>query len=239
MQYVGGKYRIRKQLVDFLLNYITDNEASCFVEPFVGSINITNNLLEDSPLFVPNKIILNDIHTDLIMMWKAIVYEGWEPPSSCTIEEYNILKNAESSALRGFIGHSCSFSGMWFDTFAKSGDRNYCLNGKNSVMSTGENLKWFNNSGREILFYNLSYEQLEIPNGSLVYCDPPYFNTRKVGADKNFNHEKFWQWVRKLSKNNTVFVSEYVAPEDFKCVLEIDVKLDLNQINRKEKLFTC
>lgn len=232
MQYVGGKYRIRKQLVDFLLDYIQNTD--CFVEPFVGSANITLDLLENNLLFLPQKIILNDIHKDLILMWQALVFEGWEPPSNCTEEEYETLKNAESSALRGFIGHSCSFSGIWFDTFAKNGERNYCLNGKNSLIKARD---IFKNFSFDLSFYNLSYEEVPIPDGSVVYCDPPYINTRSVGNFINFDHEKFWQWVRELSCKNKVFVSEYLAPEDFKSVLDINVHTDLNRAKRIEKLF--
>ena len=35
----------------------------------------------------------------------------------------------------------------------------------------------------------------------------------------DFPHEKFWEWVRKMSKEgHKVFVSEYTAPDDFKCI---------------------
>jgi len=231
MQYVGGKYRIRKQLVDFLLEYVQD--ANYFVEPFCGSCNVVLELLENV-LFLPQRVILNDIHRDLILMWRALVFEGWEPPNNCTEEEYDRLKDSEPSALRGFIGHSCSFSGIWFDTFAKNGERNYCLNGKNSIIKARD---IFSRYDIDLSFSNLSYKDLFIPDGSVVYCDPPYINTRSVGNFSNFDHERFWQWVRELSSKNKVFVSEYVAPEDFKSVLDINVHTDLNRAKRIEKLF--
>ncbi|MCK9442127.1 MAG: DNA adenine methylase [Methanothrix sp.] len=231
MRYIGGKYRIRKQLIDYLLNYI--QYTDCFVEPFVGSANITLSLFEDNPLFAPSKIIINDFHTDLAMMWQAIL-NGWEPPSIFTEEEYESLRNAESSALRGFVGHGCSFGGIWFSKFAKTKDgRNYCLNAKNSIMKVGELLKGI----EEVEVYNLSYEQVPIPNGALIYNDPPYKDTCKPGAGNDFDHEKFWQWVRELSNKCQVFTSEYSAPEDFECVLEINVELDMNRAKRVERLF--
>jgi DNA adenine methylase len=232
MQYVGGKFRIRKQLVDFLLEYVQD--ANYFVEPFCGSCNVVLELLENV-LFLPQRVILNDIHRDLILMWRALVFEGWLPPDSCTEEEYEILKDSEPSALRGFVGHSCSFSGIWFDTFAKNGERNYCLNGKNSLIKARD---IFNRYDVDLSFSNLSYEELYIPDGSVVYCDPPYVNTRMVGNKSyDFDYDKFWQWVRELSNKNKVFVSEYTAPEDFKSVLDINVHTDLNRAKRIEKLF--
>jgi DNA adenine methylase len=53
-----------------------------------------------------------------------------------------------------------------------------------------------------------------------VYCDPPfqsnscYYDDCGVMRPK-FNHTKFWDWCRKMSKHNLVFVSEYSAPSDF------------------------
>jgi len=231
MRYIGGKFRIRKQLVDFLITNI--QESNCFVEPFVGSANITLSLFDDNLFFAPKKIVINDFHTDLAMMWQA-VYDGWEPPSIFTEEEYEALRNAESSALRGFVGHGCSFGGIWFSKFAKTkDDRNYCLNAKNSILKVANILKGI----ESVEIYNLSYEEVPIPDGSVVYCDPPYIGTAKPGSGNDFDHEKFWQWARELSSRCQVFVSEYVAPEDFKCVLEINVELDMNREKRVERLF--
>ena len=57
----------------------------------------------------------------------------------------------------------------------------------------------------------------------MIYCDPPYENTTsyKTGS---FDHPKFWDWCRKMSEKNLVFVSEYKAPDDFICVWEGEVK---------------
>lgn len=48
--------------------------------------------------------------------------------------------------------------------------------------------------------------------------------------------------MREWSKNNTIIISEYKAPEDFKCVGYIKTKTDINNKNGKkseriEKLF--
>ena len=48
--------------------------------------------------------------------------------------------------------------------------------------------------------------------------------------------------MRNWSKNNDVYISEYVAPDDFECVLEIQTKTDIrngkNQLDKRvEKLF--
>lgn len=61
----------------------------------------------------------------------------------------------------------------------------------------------------------------------------------KTGA---FNHELFWQWCRdKKAEGHTIFISEYNAPEDFKCVWQMEIKDTLSTKNttiKTEKLFT-
>ena len=59
-----------------------------------------------------------------------------------------------------------------------------------------------------------SYEEYEFREGDVVYCDPPYQGT--TAADyytEEFDHDKFWEWIR--TRNYTVYVSEYSAPDDF------------------------
>lgn len=82
------------------------------------------------------------------------------------------------------------------------------------------------------------------PNNCLIYCDPPYKDTiQAYGFNKEFDTDEFWEIMRKWSKNNDVYISEYNAPDDFKCVLEIPTKTIIrdnnnNPIYRTEKLFT-
>ena len=68
-------------------------------------------------------------------------------------------------------------------------------------------------------FANLSFTDLDIPENSIIYCDPPYFGTEQY--KNKFDHILFWDWVRTKSKQgNKVYVSEYNAPSDFVCVWE-------------------
>ena len=76
----------------------------------------------------------------------------------------------------------------------------------------------------------------------LIYCDPPYCGTTQAYGTGNFDTEKFWDVMRLWSQNNDVYISEYLAPEDFECVLEIPTKIDIrnkdNQMEKRtEKLF--
>lgn len=89
----------------------------------------------------------------------------------------------------------------------------------------------------------MHYLELEIPSNSIIYCDPPYKGTTSYKTEK-FNHVKFWQWCRDKVKNgHIVFISEYNAPSDFKCVWQGEVKTNFSYQREKashnaiEKLF--
>jgi len=94
----------------------------------------------------------------------------------------------------------------------------------------------------EVILHSWDYRDIEIPKKAIVYCDPPYQWTATY-REWWFNHEEFWDYMRKLSKTNKVFISEYNAPDDFICIYEFSQKSTLwkNQSHRNqpnEKLFT-
>lgn len=67
-----------------------------------------------------------------------------------------------------------------------------------------------------------SYDEVDIPENSLIYCDPPYINTTGYGVE--FDHERFYDWCR--AQKELVLISEYTMPDDFipiwlknKCVI--------------------
>ena len=69
-----------------------------------------------------------------------------------------------------------------------------------------------------LTFSTLDYREVVIPDGAVVYCDPPYADTDchgYAGGDGGFDSVAFWDWVR--TRPFPVFVSEYKAPEDFVC----------------------
>ena len=88
---------------------------------------------------------------------------------------------------------------------------------------------------------NGDYFDVEIPDGAIIYCDPPYKGTAEY-SEGSFDHAKFWQWAREQSKTHKVYISEYQAPEDFKKILEFEQKSSLaggnNSGQPNECLFT-
>lgn len=66
---------------------------------------------------------------------------------------------------------------------------------------------------------NMDYRDVPLPDGCVVYCDPPYAGTNGYGLHKSaFDHDAFWDWARRCEV--PLFVSEYTAPKDFVPIAE-------------------
>jgi len=228
MQYMGGKSRISNDISAIINTYSKDKN---FVSLFCGSCAIESKV-------VAKQKTCNDGHTYLIELLTA-VQTGWEIPDNVSKEDYYIAKENkdDNKALTGFIGFGCAFGGKWFGGYAKNNSgTNYAKQSKNSLLKKMENLK------TNTYFTNLDYKSVEIPLDSVVYCDPPYANTTGYSNSNTFTHKEFWDYMRILSQNNLVFISELNAPEDFvpiwqkpfKRVLDVDKE---NIFESLEKLF--
>lgn len=62
-----------------------------------------------------------------------------------------------------------------------------------------------------------SYNQVQIPDDSVVYCDPPYRGCADYGLE--FDHDKFYRWC--LTRSFPIFVSEYNMPQGFSPIYEM------------------
>jgi len=227
IQYFGGKTRTAKDIVQCLNNYRKPNQN--YIEPFVGGGIILSKITD--------KRIAYDKHPYLIAMYKEL-QNGWIPPDNITKEEYYYIKNNkdEKPHLTGFVGFGCSFAGKWFGGYASNsrGD-NYCLNSKNSILRKMNTLN-------DVHFEVADYKDL-IFKDCLIYCDPPYQGTTQYGLVGEFNSMEFWEIIRRWSEDNTVIISEYNAPDDFKCVWEKRTKTEIRNSNniredRVERLYT-
>ncbi len=224
MRYLGGKARIASQVADLINSEIVANGITQYVEPFVGA-----GWVLDKVVCIHKEA--SDANKDLILLWKAL-QAGWVPPDHVSKEEYDAQKEAEPSALRAFVGFGCSFSGKWFGGYAKDNSgRNYAGNAQRSLLKKLKNIDG-------VTFEHKRYTEVAA-SGALIYCDPPYAGTTGYSSVGEFDTPSFWNWVRATAKDNLVLVSEYSAPEDFECVLEIATKTDMKGANmdRVEKIF--
>ena len=216
MKYMGSKNRIAKHILPIILKDRKENQY--YVEPFVGGANMIDKVDGDRIGGEYNKYIAN--------MWIELE-KGWIPKNNYTKEEYIFIKNNKDKFPyeTGYVGICCSYSGKWFGGFAgktntKQGIRDYQMEAYANLINQVEKIKG-------VTFIHSSYNELEIPSNSIIYCDPPYENTTSY-KDK-FNHQEFWQWCRNMTLlGHTVFISEYNAPDDFKCIWQQEVKSSLS-----------
>ena len=207
MRYFGGKAKIAKQLAEFLQTRL--NEKQSFVDLFCGSCNVV------SKIKAPVRIA-NDLHTELISLHKA-VQDGWVPPDAITEVEYFTIRGTQDIPhLKAFAGFGLSYSGKYFGGYARDdSERNYCLNAKNSLLRKHKDLQ-------DVMFTQGYYSSLDIPSGSLIYCDIPYKDTTKYSTG-SFNHSEFYKYaVTKKEQGFDIVVSEYEhnLPEGWEIIWE-------------------
>lgn len=159
-------------------------------------------------------------------------------PNSLTEEEYKQLKGSEPNPIKSWLRFVASFGGKFDSGYARedgSDETTFVGYGKRNAQKQSPNLQ-----GVQLICD--TYENYSHLENCLIYCDPQYEGTTsyKTGA---FDHTKFWNWCRKMSEKNSVFVSEYKAPDDFICVWEGEVKTNFASQRNKathvavEKLF--
>lgn len=220
---MGGKSRVSKEVSQAILNH-TDNRER-YYEPFIGGGAIAEKMGSHF-----KEAHYSDLHQDLILMWDAVVNDGWEPPSELTEEEYTALRLAGPSPLRAFAGFACSFGGKFYGGYARSKKTHYPSTGRRSVLR-GRSM-----AGQvKTTYTHGSYEALEVRPGDVVYCDPPYQETTgyKTGA---FDNPTFWKIAEGWTEAGaTVFVSEYQAPEGWTPIWEKQQTISLNGGTDRDK----
>ena len=86
---------------------------------------------------------------------------------------------------------------------------------------------------------NVDFAEVEIPNDSVIYCDPPYRDKGDYRKSKGFDHERFYDWA--LRQTVPVFVSEYDMPEDFVEIAAWNKRCTMSQTSNSlrttEKIF--
>ena len=210
MKYMGSKARHAKEMLPIIL--ADRKPGQWYVEPFVGGANMIDK--------VNGPRIGNDAFSPLIACHQAL-QQGWLPPEVISEEEYASIKNNQDEyppELVGYAGFQLSYGAVWFSTYRRDtiGKRNYAIEAYKNVAKQAPKLKG-------IEFSCGSYLDLNVPDCSIIYCDPPYAGTTKY-ATGGFDHVQFWEWCEtKAIEGHIVFVSEYIAPNSWECVWQKSV----------------
>ena len=225
---------IAKELLKIILHNRKPEQA--YIEPFVGGCNMIEH--------VKGKCIAGDNNKYLIALLKGL-QERRSRMYCITKEDFNLAyldyKNGTNKYFDnytiGWICYMASFSGKGFHA-------GYCntTNGRNYIAEKVANVMKQRLKLAHISFHHCHYMNLlaNVPDNSIIYCDPPYEGT--TGYDKYFNHEQFWQWCREMKAlGHDIYISEYSAPSDFKCVWQKQVKvmLNTNKIRHRVERLYC
>jgi site-specific DNA-adenine methylase len=218
--YHGGKQFLGKRLAQVIYDVSAeiedeeDFEIEGYCEPFCGMLGVYQHIPEFFEDHRPKlKYKAGDTNKSVIMMWQE-AQKGWVPPTKCSEKYYQELRyNNKDSAEKGFIGHQCSFGGIYLHGYAlKYGkSASSVREGSKNVVQVAEKMK-------QTKFSYGDYTQFSHLKGYIIYCDPPYSKSyqgyKKGKRLSKFNSEEFWDWCEKMSRYNIVFVSEYSIPKN-------------------------
>lgn len=227
MKYMGSKARIAKDILPIILK--DRKEGQFYVEPFVGGAN-TIMKVTGNRIGADNNEYLIELHKKL--------QDGWKPIENVTFEFYEDVKNNKEKYEKhivAYVGLAFTFGAMWFSSFVGNTNDKACI-GRDRIGESYRNILKHQKNINGIDFIYSCYQDLDIPAESIIYCDPPYENTAKYKGSNDFNHKEFWQWCRDMTKiGHKVFVSEYNAPNDFKCIWEKELNSQLSKKKETEK----
>ncbi len=211
MRYLGGKWKIRKWVVDKIKPFLFN--SSRYIEPFCGSCAVAS--LASRELGIP--VYASDNNRYLIALLKAFKEFGdcdemW--PQITRDRFIHIRENKElyDDYIIGWAGFSYSFGGRFFHSHRFNDQNDIDRRVKNNRIKMHKELRHVNIS-------LMDYDEVEIKKTDVVYCDPPYKN--KSGYSGEFNHAKFNEWVRVKSNICPILVSEYEFNlDEFICIGE-------------------
>lgn len=235
MKYMGSKSRVKKYLIPIIQNIIDKNNIKIFVDLFCGGCSIVDSISADVKY-------ANDISTPLISLFRYM-QNGGKLLDTVSKEFYDDVRNNDKTDkypewVKGNVGFLASYNGRYFDGgYAKTGlekdrVRDYYQESKRNIETQIPLLK-------DVIFTNHDYREFH-GNNMLIYMDPPYKDTKQYNTSKNFNHNEFWDFARKMSETNIVLISELQAPEDFICIWEQEVNRSIKAQDKSkavEKLF--
>lgn len=239
MRYSGSKDRFAKYIMPIVTRNLTEDKV--YIEPFCGGCNMLSKVDH------PNKWG-NDKNSFVISMWEAIKNNVWKPSENVTKRRYEYLKRVSKlpistedklalSAEIGYVGNACSYGSAWFNGYAKYNEKrkeNHIREAYNNMLRQIENFKYL----QDTKFTSQDYDKMEYPspNKCVIYCDPPYMETKKY--KDSFDSDKFWAWAKDMSnKGYEIYVSEYSAPDNTICLWEREKKdgLKLCEFGDKQK----
>lgn len=211
MTYQGSKAKYSKFIAPILQKCLNENHIDTFIDCFCGGCNIITDIQCDCRIAIDN-------NPYLIALWRYLVENpNYEFPSYPSREDWDRCKNGEEEKdwYIGLVSIFCSnMTGGFPAGYDKMGLR---YNGR--IKNVKKDLPLLKN----VHFLCNDYHIVSQYENCVIYMDPPYAGGHQYNYNK-FDSNQFWQFARELSKNNYVFISEQIAPEDFKSIWSLDIK---------------
>ena len=233
MKYQGGKSSIAKEILPLILKERAKEQW--YIEPFVGGANmiqyVTGNRLGSdlSPelikalTFIRDNAVLLPVDDDEFteQMYHRLIHSYIKHPKD-PIDCFALFAYSFGAKYRGGWARNKSHRDYVWEAYSSAQTQSPLLQG--------------------CVFKCSSYNKLKVPDKSIIYCDPPYAETYEYNGQEGFDSVAFWDWCdSKIKEGHKVFVSEYTAPADWKCIWSKKVHTCLGNDNAKqatEKLFT-
>jgi DNA adenine methylase len=185
---MGSKNRIARDILKIILKNRKYNQW--YVEPFCGGCNVIDK--------VDGNRLANDSNKYLISMFNKIVYDGWVPPDFVDEKTHSDVKAHPEDfeeCFVAFVRFGASFGADWNGGYARNvrkdnpdaeylnrTSKSYSKQSKNNIMNQLESLKG-------VVFTSKNYLELDIPENSIVYCDPHMRepqNIKMISTTMNF-----------------------------------------------------
>ena len=197
LKWAGGK----RSLLPEILNRIPEDRFELYLEPFLGGGALFLELYKQGRI---KRAILNDRNPELINTWKMVrdqpqavvdVFKRWAPTS----EEYYAVRALDEAGLSGieraarviWLNRHC-FNGLY--RLNRSGQFNVPFGKYKRVPTIDvENLYTVSEALQCATLYQLDFSGVlaMAGEGSLVYCDPPYWPMSKTASFTAYDGQSF------------------------------------------------
>ena len=186
MKYMGSKARIAPEILPIILD--GRQPGQYYVEPFCGGCNSLQH--------VTGNRIGSDVSQYLIAMWKGL-QQGISRPQIITKQMYDRARQDYRQGTNlfctdfeiGWIGFMASFRGKFFGGYSGNAS-----DGRDYISAAIGNIEKQIDLIQGVEFYTSGYEDLLIPEESIIYCDIPYQDTTSYSISTSFHHDRFWAW---------------------------------------------
>jgi len=239
MLYMGGKQKMAHLIVPILNNIAALEGIKNYYEPFCGGAAIAENMVDKI-----ENIYCSDLREELIAFYHYIQDNGTDNLKHVSKQEFDAVKiswfekdNKYPLWYYFWVGTMCSFRTRAFNSMEQDVDS--VTSRKNSITLE---LKYIN----KIKYTINSYDNVDIKQNSIIYCDSPYIGTNLVYTrrvkENVFNFDKYYTWLKEKAQNNFILISEYrMDPtyfkpiQDFKYSKHFAINNNTLEEDKKEK----